>query len=92
MDQQEILNAGGIGAVVAAVVAAWNYRGKVWQWLPSFKPATKPAGEADGVAEDYAALLYLESRCGDRPPGWARGCGQIRKAFLPPLKGEKLES
>lgn len=85
---QELLNAGGIGAVVAAVAALWQYRATVWQWLPSFKSSSKPASQADGVAKDYEALLYLEARAKDRPPGWAKGCAQVRKAFLPPLKGD----
>ena len=89
---QELLNAGGIGAVVAAVVAAWNYRSALWQWLPSFKSSGKSSNQADGVAEDYAALLYLESRSSERPAGWAKGCAQIRKAFLPPLKDSSGEA
>ena len=88
MDQSELLNAGSFGAVVAALVAAWQYRSTLWQWLPSFKSAEKPSGQADGVAKDYEALLYLESRSADRPAGWAKGCAQVRRAFLPPLKGK----
>lgn len=90
MDTSELLNAGGLGAIVAALVAAWNYRVAVWQWLAKRKatPSAEPS-QADAVAKDYEALRYLESRATDRPAGWLRGCGQIRRSFLPPLKGDE---
>lgn len=90
MDTIELLKAGGLGVFFAAVVASWNYRAAVWQWLAKRKasPTAEPS-QADAVAKDYEALRYLESRATDRPSGWLRGCGQIRKAFLPPLKGDE---